>query len=99
MLEIEAFTAENGQQAVDIAKVNDDEINFVLIDRFMPDMSGEETFQALREYLPGRPVLFMSGYNQQEGVEALNGEKIRFIKKPFSIMELRNTVTELISDL
>ncbi len=68
-------------------------IDLLLTDVVMPEMSGPELYDRLRERLPGLPVLFMSGYSVQLLDEnrrsQLNGA---LLTKPFSSSELVSAV-------
>ena len=97
LLDIESIVAENGMQAIELAEKNKDNIDLFLIDLFMPNMSGEETFNKLNEMMPGKPVIFMSGYDQSN--TTLAGEEPgihQFLKKPFSILDLKKMISAIL---
>ena len=82
--------AHDGYEALDFFRANPDGFNLVLLDMTMPRLSGEETLNLLREIRPGVRVLFMSGYNRREFVDALPGRAtLGFMQKPFTIEVLR----------
>ena len=63
----------------------------------MPEMSGGETFDRLREINPDLKVLLSSGYSLDgEANEILNRGCNGFIQKPFSIKELSKKVREIL---
>jgi len=93
MLDIDVVTAEDGLQAIEKAKAEKDSIDFFLIDLFMPNISGEETYRKLNEIFPNRPVVFMSGFDK-EAAPVGNGN-FKFLKKPFTIMQLKDVITSL----
>ncbi len=96
LLEIESFVAEDGLAAIELASEHKDSIDLMLIDMFMPNMSGEETYKKLSEMIPSCPVIFMSGYEKDSEALALDmGNHINFLKKPFSIGDLKNLVLSL----
>ncbi len=83
-------TARDGYEALDFFRANPDGFALVLLDMTMPRLSGEETLSLLREIRPGIRVLFMSGYNRREFVDALPGRAtLGFMQKPFTIEALR----------
>jgi len=96
LLDIECYMAENGNQAVDIAKTNADNIGLVLIDLNMPVLSGEETYLEIKPFLNNCPVIFMSGYTDSELQESLK-ENTHFIKKPFTIIQLHKKIREILN--
>jgi len=54
--------AEDGQQAVDQFAQSHSEIRLILMDMIMPNKSGFDAYQEIRELDPGVKVLFTSGY-------------------------------------
>ena len=97
LLEINAVLAEDGSKAINIVKENTRQIDLVIIDMFMPVMSGEETYKELKSMIPACPVLFMSGYDHDTALTATHlNEKVKFIKKPFTISQFKDVVSTLI---
>jgi len=83
-------SARDGYEALDFFRANPEGFDLVLLDMTMPRLSGEETLHLLREIRPGIRVLFMSGYNRREFVDALPGRAtLGFMQKPFTIEILR----------
>jgi CheY-like chemotaxis protein len=81
--------AENGAQAVQIAKNDAGRIDLIVTDVIMPVMGARVMLNELRELLPNLKVLFLSGY----GDESLAGEVVEFaqsmfLQKPYNITEL-----------
>ena len=95
MLDIEPLTASTGMEALDLVKSLQGKIDLMIIDLFLPKMNGEETLEKLREFYPDCPVLFVSGYDGTEK-KYTNNENFRFLKKPFTILNLQNTILDLI---
>lgn len=95
-LDIECIVAEDGIQAIEMASSHKDSIDLFLIDMFMPNMSGEETYEKLSEMIPDCPVIFMSGYEKDsESIAQDAGKDLNFLKKPFGINDLKNLVLSL----
>jgi two-component system, cell cycle sensor histidine kinase and response regulator CckA len=64
-------------------------IDLVLLDMVMPEVSGAETFAALRAVDPQLPVLIVSGYSQDGGAQTLiDAGAVGFLQKPFNMAEL-----------
>ena len=81
----DVLTACNGREAVEIFEAHADEIVAVLLDLTMPEMSGEETFDALRGIRPDVPVLLCSGYAEQDAAARFAGKGLSgFLHKPFN---------------
>jgi two-component system, cell cycle sensor histidine kinase and response regulator CckA len=80
--------------ALRFARTHPGAIHLLLTDVVMPLMGGGQLAQEFRRIRPDAKVLFMSAYNV-ESVEAYRvvlapGEP--FLKKPFTIADLQNTV-------
>ena len=67
----DVLVANNGKEAVETLKKNQDRIDVVILDMVMPDMDGETTFQQLRAIDPNIKVLLSSGYNMDEQVKKI----------------------------
>jgi len=95
MINVEAITAETGIEAIEIASKMTELVDLMIIDLFMPNMTGEEAYKKLAEYFPDCPVLFISGFevnNKQDNY----GEKKKFLKKPFTLVQLQEAIEDLI---
>jgi signal transduction histidine kinase len=76
------ITAADGAEALDLVRQNDGEIDLVITDVVMPNLSGPEMVQRLRANRPGTKVIFMSGYAKQGSLAAI--EEAEILEKPFS---------------
>ncbi|MCB2213237.1 PAS domain S-box protein [bacterium] len=89
------YTAEDGQDGIDVYREHGDEISLVILDMTMPRMDGEQAFQHLQELDPNVRVVLSSGYNEQETMSHFNGEGLAgFIQKPYQMHELIGRVRE-----
>jgi PAS domain S-box-containing protein len=89
-------TAEDGTAGLAMLE-REPTITGVLLDLTMPDLSGEETFQRLRQQRPELPVVVVSGYSEQEVRGRLSGaERIGVLQKPFTPTTLRQALTGLL---
>jgi two-component system, cell cycle sensor histidine kinase and response regulator CckA len=85
--------AATGQDAVQICRARGDEIDVVLLDMVLPEMSSIETLRQMRALRPGIKVILMSGYGKQESVDRFAGMGLDgFVSKPFGYSELENVV-------
>jgi two-component system, cell cycle sensor histidine kinase and response regulator CckA len=78
------LAAQDGEEALEMARLSDDRIDAVLTDVVMPNMRGPEFTKRVREIRPGVKVIYMSGYLDYEKG---NGEFLEdgfFLQKPFS---------------
>lgn len=89
----ESVMASDGEQALALFKAHERGIAFVLLDLSLPRMSGPEVFDALRGTHPHLRVLFSSGHECPR--ELLEGGAVGFLRKPYSLTELRSAVEGL----
>ncbi|MGH7512195.1 MAG: response regulator [Gemmatimonadales bacterium] len=81
--------AENGQQALDVVSRRRERPKLVLTDVIMPGLNGRELSERLATTQPGLPILFMSGYTDDDVLaRSLLPEEAPFIQKPFGPEEL-----------
>lgn len=89
--------AQSGSEALDVYIKQKDEIDLIILDMIMPEMSGGETYERMREIDPGVNVLLSSGYSMNSQVkEILDRGCNGFIQKPFSLKDLSIKVRELL---
>ncbi len=93
----EVMVASNGQEALDVMRQNDIEINLVLTDVLMPKMGGVELAQQLQQFSPGMPILFMSGYTDGALLETNSlKSNAAFLQKPFTPQDLTQKLRALL---
>ncbi len=89
--------AGNGQEALDLLGCQNSRVALVVSDLAMPQIDGRTLGDRLRELKPGLPVLFMSGYPEDDvSRRGLLEEGRPFIQKPFSPQDLARKVRELL---
>jgi PAS domain S-box-containing protein len=89
--------AQSGHEAIQILKSNRHKIDLVILDMIMPDMSGSETFDRLKEIIPEQKVLLASGYSiDGKATDILKRGCDGFIQKPFDLKTLSNKVREIL---
>jgi len=86
-------TASNGEEALEIlAQVAADEsaekFDLLISDVMMPLMDGPTMVGHARERFPGLPILFMSGYAEEQLRKSINLDNVSFLAKPFSVQQL-----------
>lgn len=86
--QVTLLRAENGNEAIEIIK-NNQAIDLVLMDIYMPGMDGFETTYQIRQIRPELPVVAQTFYeNQLEKEKVENAAFNDFIKKPININKL-----------
>jgi len=78
------FAAEDGTEALEMAKRLGKSIHVVLADVVMPKMRGPELAKRLKILLPQVKIVYMTGYLQQNGDNSEFMESACFLQKPFS---------------
>ncbi|MFH0783604.1 MAG: PAS domain S-box protein [Pseudomonadota bacterium] len=88
--------AASPSEALHQAQAHAGEIKLLITDVIMPEMNGHDLAQLLVEQIPGLRCLFTSGYTADIITHhGVLDEKINFIQKPFSFMELAVKVREV----
>jgi PAS domain S-box-containing protein len=84
-------------EALRIAGERGREIEVLVSDVVMPEMSGEALAGEIRSTLPGIHVVLMSGYSRESiGADALPDNGVVFLEKPFSPDRLAHTIRDLL---
>jgi PAS domain S-box-containing protein len=83
------ITARGGIPAIKTYRKHEHEIDLVILDMIMPDLSGAETFEVLKKINPGVKVILSSGYSiDGQAAEILERGCKGFIQKPFNMKTL-----------
>jgi len=91
------ITAQDGDEALEIAQRLRETIHLLVTDVVMPKMSGTELVKQLKRFLPDLKVVYMSGYiEQNEDCKELL-EKEFYLQKPFSRDVLLRQVSEALT--
>lgn len=89
--------AGTGQEAMAIYHEKKGEIALVILDMIMPEMSGGETFDRLKEINPDIHVLLSSGYSiDGEAQTIMERGCSGFIQKPFKLEDLSRKIREIL---
>ncbi len=73
------------------------EFDIVVSDVVMPGMDGPAMVRAIRARIPGMPVLFMSGYAEEQLRRDIDISDMHFIAKPFSVASIGDKVGAVLS--
>ncbi|MFO6447630.1 response regulator [Erythrobacter sp. NE805] len=74
------------------------EFDLVVSDVVMPGMDGPAMVRAIRARLPHMPVLFMSGYAEEQLRRDIDIPDMHFIAKPFSVAAIGDKVGAVLSE-
>ena len=90
------LTANNGEEALEIID-RGDEIALLISDVVMPVMDGPTMVREARKTRPELPILFMSGYAEEQLRKSIDIANVAFLPKPFSVQELAEAVRKVLS--
>jgi two-component system, cell cycle sensor histidine kinase and response regulator CckA len=92
----EVAIAVNGADGLEVARKNGYAFDLVVTDIVMPEMSGTQMVERLREVRPELRVLFMTGYADDPITRTeLVAERETLIEKPFSARVFREAIQSL----
>lgn len=87
--------ARDGEEGLELFK-GDDIFDLIVSDVVMPGMDGPTMVREIRKLAPDLPVLFMSGYAEEQLRRDIDVDKIHFIPKPFSVIQIAGKVAEVL---
>ncbi|MCF8063525.1 MAG: PAS domain-containing protein [Deltaproteobacteria bacterium] len=95
----QVLIAPTGRQAVETVETSAERIDLVILDILLPDMDGRSVYPELIRARPDLKVIVTSGYSVEGPArEILDAGAQAFLPKPFSIQELRETITRVLGD-
>ena len=71
--------------------------DIVVSDVVMPSMDGPAMAKAIRALVPAMPILFMSGYAEEQLRKELDLDNVEFLPKPFSVQQISDKVGMVLS--
>ncbi len=89
-------TARDGEEGLEKVEQGG-EFDLVVSDVVMPSMDGPAMARAIRKLAPDMPVLFMSGYAEEQLREQIDIENVHFLPKPFSVQQIGDKVGQVLS--
>lgn len=91
------YTASSGKEAVAVFRDKQYDIDMVLLDFLLPDMSGEWIFENLRSLDPNLQVVLLTGCEKSVADRMLKRGLRGYLQKPFDLPELVKTVRDAIN--
>ncbi|MHB1390981.1 MAG: PAS domain S-box protein [Thermoleophilia bacterium] len=93
-------TAGSGREGLDKFAVHaDGEFDLVLTDLGMPEMSGWEVVEQIKQLSPDTPVALITGWGDQLDQERMKTSRVdNVIAKPFKVEDVRRLVAEALSE-
>jgi len=93
----DVLLASNCRDAISVYENNPGQIDLVMLDMLMPELSGRETFFLLKEIDPNVQVLMTSGYVSNEDIQdVLNAGACGFLQKPYRMKELEKCISDIL---
>jgi two-component system cell cycle sensor histidine kinase/response regulator CckA len=86
-------TASDGEQGLEVLDELE-HVDLLLSDVVMPNMDGPAMARQARVKRPNLPVLFMSGYAEEQLRKSIDMDNVSFLPKPFSVAQLSEAVVE-----
>ncbi len=97
ILNYHVITSANGREALDIVLKGPGEINLVVSDVIMPEMSGISLVREMSDRGMDIPVVLLSGYVTDKGIESLpTAKNIQILPKPPNLDQLAETVNRMV---
>ncbi len=88
--------AEDGEIGVEVYKQRQHEIDAIISDMVMPNMSGKEAYFAIKKINPDARIAIASGYRMDRRVqEVMESGAELFIQKPYTLKEMSDAAYEL----
>ena len=93
----DVIQANSGQEALRLlSRAN--EIDLVIMDVFMPGLSGTEVLKQIRNKIPGLGIIILTGHSSKDiAIEALKGHADDYLEKPVDIDKARETIENILA--
>lgn len=92
------LTASDGMKGVDIFRENADQIDVVLLNMTMPELSGPEAYKMMKEIDSKVKVILCTGFGEQDSKKSFANHGLAgFIQKPFEMDALLGLLKEVLS--
>ena len=88
-------TARDGDEGLEVVRAGG-EFELIVSDVVMPSMDGPAMAREIRKLAPELPVLFMSGYAEEQLRREIDFEGVHFIPKPFSVQQIAAKVGQVL---
>ena len=92
----EVTCASDGEEGLEIVQ-SGREFDMVVTDVVMPSLDGPAMAREIRRLKPGLPLLFMSGYAEEQLRKEIGLANAWFMPKPFSVQQLSEKVGDVLA--
>jgi two-component system cell cycle sensor histidine kinase/response regulator CckA len=90
------LTANDGEQGLEVLG-GPEKIDLLISDVVMPNMDGPAMVAHARRAYPNLPVLFMSGYAEEQLRKSIDIANVVFLPKPFSVNQLAEAARDALA--
>ena len=90
-------TAQNGLDALKLFEQYKRELDLVITDMVMPDISGAGLISIIRANSPDTPIIAMTGWGRYPSELATEAKANIILKKPFNLEDLDQSMSILLS--
>jgi two-component system cell cycle sensor histidine kinase/response regulator CckA len=90
------MTANNGEDALEIVN-RGEPIDLLISDVVMPVMDGPTMVREARKLRPEIPIIFMSGYAEEQLRKSIDIDNCAFLPKPFSVQEIAEAARKVLA--
>lgn len=89
--DFDVLTSSSALEAIELIKEKDGKIDALISDVKMPEMTGLEMIEKVRDILQETPCFLLTGYDNHDSIERAIEEKkiVKIFKKPFNYNEIR----------
>jgi len=92
------LAADNGEAALELLE-DAERPSLIVSDVMMPVMDGPTLARAVRERYPDIPILFMSGYAEEQLRRSIDLDNVAFLPKPFSVQQLAEAARDTLASV
>jgi PAS domain S-box-containing protein len=86
--------ARSGAAALELFRAEPSRFRLAVVDRTMPDLSGDCLIERLHELEPALPVVLVSGYST--GGAVVDSDRVAFVAKPMTLCDLQRAAARLL---
>lgn len=93
----DVVAARNGAEGVEVFRLHQSHVKFILLDSKMPVMDGEEAYQQIRNLDQAVPIIFSSGYSETKLSCPRGDPQLSFLQKPYQIDTFIAKIDEIVT--
>lgn len=90
-------TASDGEEGLNHL-AGEDKFDMIVSDVVMPNMDGPAMAKQIRAQYPDMPILFMSGYAEEQLRKSIDLDNVAFLPKPFSVAQIAEAVGGILAE-